>query len=327
MDTKSNIVVLDGHAINPGDLSWQGLEKFGRLTVYDRSAENDVLRRCMDAEIILTNKVPLGLAEMDRLPNLRYIPVMATGYNIIDIDAASQKNILVTNIPAYSSESVAQHVFAFLLHFTRRIDVHARSVNNGDWQKSLDFSYTLNTLGELNGKTMGIVGYGKIGKMVAGIATAFGMKVYIHSRHTEQFVPENCSFVDFEQLLKTSDFISLHLPLNSATNQIINRDSLGLIKTSAILINTGRGGLIDEQALSDALNTSRIAGAALDVLSSEPPDEKNPLIGAKNCLITPHIAWAAYESRKRLIKILEENIAAYLKGTPQNSVNRFPGKA
>ena len=177
----------------------------------------------------------------------------------------------------------------------------------------------------MNGKTLGIVGYGKIGKMVAGIATAFGMNVYIHTRHSKQFVPEHCSFVDFEQLLKKSDFISLHVPLNSATNQIINRESLSLIKTSAILINTSRGGLIDEQALSDALNNSRIAGAALDVLSSEPPDENNPLIGAKNCLITPHIAWAAYESRKRLIKILEENIAAYQNGNPQNIVNRFPG--
>ena len=325
METKTNIVVLDAHTINPGDLSWQGLEKFGRLTVYDRSAENEVIPRCRDAEIILTNKVPLDLAKMDQLPKLRYISVMATGYNIIDTDAASEKNILVTNIPAYSSESVAQHVFAFILHFTRRIDLHARSVNNGDWQKSLDFSYTLGTLSELNGKTLGIVGYGKIGKVVAGIATAFGMKVYIYTRNSKQSVPAHCSFVDFEQLLKKSDFISLHVPLNSATHQIINRDSLGLMKTSAILINTGRGGLIDEQALSAALNKNRIAGAALDVLSSEPPDENNPLIGAKNCLITPHIAWAAYESRKRLIKILEENIAAYLNGNPQNSVNRFPG--
>lgn len=319
--TKPTIVVLDGHTIIQRELSWDGFSAYGNLTVYERTSPDEMIERCKDAEIILTNKAPIGEKEMAALPKLRYISVMATGYNIVDTKAAASNNIVVTNIPAYSTDSVAQLVFAFILHFASRVDAHARSVKQGDWQRALDFSYSVDHIMELNGKSLGIVGYGKIGQRVVRIAHGFGLSVLVNSRSQGHELLPGSRFVDLDELLKQSDFISLHTTLTSQTYHLINTKSLAQVKPSAILINTGRGGLIDEPALADALNQDKIAGAGLDVLAEEPPVKGSPLIAAKNCVITPHIGWATLEARQRLLQILIENLDCYLKGQIKNRVN------
>ncbi|RMD82000.1 MAG: D-2-hydroxyacid dehydrogenase [Lentisphaerae bacterium] len=314
------IVILDGYTANPGDLSWQPIAELGDLRVYDRTEPDQVVARAEDAQLVLTNKVVIDDSIMARLPSLRYIGVLATGINVIDCEAASRRGICVTNIPAYSTHSVAQTVFALLLALTNRVAEHSQAVRSGDWCASPDFCFMLTPLTELAGKTMGIIGFGAIGQQVARIALAFGMKVLVHTRTPREGWSE-VAFVDLENVLRQSDVLSLHCPLVPATERIIDRDHLALMKSSAILINTGRGGLIDEEALAEALDNDRLAGAGLDVLSSEPPHPDNPLLTAKNCVITPHIAWATREARARLIRVAADNIRAFLAGNPVNVVH------
>lgn len=314
-----NIVVLDGYAMNPGDLSWDPLHALGAVTLYDRTAAQEIVPRAADAEIIITNKVPFTLDTIAQLPRLRYLGVTATGYNIIDVAAAKERNITVTNVPAYSTESVAQLVFALVLEFTHRIGHHADAVRNGRWSTNPDFAFWDFPLTELAGKTFGIVGYGNIGKAVTRIAAAFGMRVLVATRST----PSHPSIekVDLETLLRRSDIVSLHCPLTPQTDKLISASTLELMKPTALLINTGRGGLVDEQALADALNNGRIAGAGLDVLSAEPPSIQNPLLSAKNTIITPHIAWASFAARTRLMEVVVNNVRAFLSGHPVNVVS------
>lgn len=318
---KPNIVVLDGYTVNPGDLSWRELETLGACTVYDRTAADEVVPRCKEAEMVLTNKVPLDAATLLRLPRLRYIGVLATGYNVVDLEAASRQGIVVTNIPAYSTASVVQMVFAHLLNIVNRVQLHSESVRSGEWSHSADFSYMLSPQTELAGKTMGIVGLGHIGSKVAAVAHAFGMKVVAMTSKAQSELPEYVTPLPFEALLQASDVVSLHCPLTEATRCLINAATLPLMKPDAILINTGRGGLIDEQAVAEALRAGRLRAVGADVLSTEPPSEQNPLLTAPRCYITPHIAWATYEARVRLMRIATDNVSAYLSGVPVNRVN------
>ena len=311
------IVILDGFTANPGDLSWDGLRQFGELTVHDRTEPGQIIERAKDAQIVLTNKVPLNAETLVKLPKLKYIGVLATGYNIVDVAEAKRRGITVTNVPGYSTDAVAQHVFAMILHLYTQLYRYNEDVQKGVWENCPDFSFGTYPVCELSGKTFGVVGYGQIGQRVAKIADAFGMRVLIHSRTKKE---STFLFVKREELFRTSDIISLHCPLTPQTEGIINRDSIALMKQSAVIINTGRGPLICEQDLADALNSGRIAGAGVDVLSQEPPKDGNPLIGAKNCIITPHIAWAGYDARVRLIQTVTENIDCFLKGTPKNVV-------
>ena len=311
------IVILDGFTANPGDLSWDGLRQFGELTVHDRTEPGQIIERAKDAQIVLTNKVPLNAETLVKLPKLKYIGVLATGYNIVDVAEAKRRGITVTNVPGYSTDAVAQHVFAMILHLYNQLYRYNEDVQKGVWENCPDFSFGTYPVCELSGKTFGVVGYGQIGQRVAKIADAFGMRVLIHSRTKKE---STFLFVKREELFRTSDIISLHCPLTPQTEGIINRDSIALMKQSAVIINTGRGPLICEQDLADALNSGRIAGAGVDVLSQEPPKDGNPLIGAKNCIITPHIAWAGYDARVRLIQTVTENIDCFLKGTPKNVV-------
>jgi len=315
-----NIVVLDGHPLNPGDLDWEPMGELGGLRVYDRSSPQEVLERSLGAQIALTNKCSFDRATIEALADLRYIGVLATGYNVVDLEAARRKGIVVTNIPAYSTPSVAQHVFALLLELCGAIGIHDRSVKMGNWSSCPDFSYTLRELTELQGLNLGLIGYGNIGNAVARIARAFGMEVLVHTR-TPGPDREGLDFVDLESLLRRSDVISLHCPLTEDTRGLIGPESLALMKKSAILINTGRGPLVDETALARALNEGRIAGAGLDVLSSEPPFAENPLLRARNCIITPHIAWASRAARQRLMDIAVENVRGFIEGKVQNQVN------
>lgn len=312
------IIVLDGHALNPGDLDWQALEALGACTIFDRTAPADLLPRCTGAEIVLTNKTPLSAATLERLPALRYIGVLATGYNVVDVDAAKKHGIVVANVPAYGTASVAQHVFALLLELTNHVGAHARSVRDGDWSRSADWCYWKTPLTELDGLTLGLIGYGRIGAQVAQISQAFGMKVLATTRTPK--TAEGVTFTDLETLLDASDVVSLHCPLTTATEALVNRDRIGRMKPTAFLINTSRGPLIAEADLAAALNSGRIAGAALDVLSSEPPAPDNPLLAARNCLITPHLAWATQAARRRLLQVAVQNVRAFLKGVPQNTV-------
>lgn len=316
-----NIVVLDGYTLNPGDLSWKNLESLGPCTVYDRSAPEEVLPRAKDAEIILTNKTVLSSDIIKQLPKLKYIGVLATGYNIVDIEAARDKEIPVTNVPTYSTQSVAQIVFAHLLNLAHHVAHHAQTVRSGRWTSSPDFCYWDTPLIELAGLTMGIIGFGKIGQATAKLALAFGMNVIFFDISKPSSIPQGCQSKEMDDIFRTSDVISLHCPLTSDTNKIINKERLELMKKTAFLINTSRGPLVDEQALADALNNERIAGASLDVLSEEPPGESNPLLTAKNCYITPHIAWATYAARKRLLQVAVDNVASFLAGKLQNVVN------
>ncbi|WP_261302524.1 D-2-hydroxyacid dehydrogenase [Paenibacillus andongensis] len=315
------IVVLDGYTLNPGDLDWNSLKSLGELVVYDRTAESQILERATDAEIILTNKTPLSAQMIQQLPKLRYIGVLATGYNIVDIQAAKENGIIVANVPAYSTHSVAQLVFALLLEFCHRVQQHSDSVLNGDWSESIDFSYTRSPLVELSGQTMGLIGLGQIGKQTALIAQAMGMRVIAtgNGRNVPQPV-EGIEWVQIDELLQHSDVVSLHCPLTPATNQLIDANRIAQMKPTAILINTARGGLLNEKDVAHALNEGRLAGAGLDVLSVEPPQPDNPLLHAKNVIITPHIAWATKEARARLMDTAIGNVRAYLDGRPVNVI-------
>ena len=314
------IVILDGYTLNPGDLSWDEIRKLGECTVYDRTPPEKILERASKAAAIFTNKIVIGRDIIKQLPDLKFIGVLATGYNVVDLQAAAEADILVANIPAYSTASVAQMVFSHILNIAQNVSKHAKSVKDGDWTNSIDFTYHLTPQTELAGKTLGIIGFGQIGQAVARVGLAFGMKILFQNRSKKE---TNADFrqVDLDTLLAESDFISLNCPLTDENAGFINKSTIGKMKKSAILINTGRGALINEKDLADALNSGRIAGAGLDVLSTEPPKAENPLLAAKNCYITPHIAWATKEARQRLMQIAAQNLKAFINGTPQNIVN------
>lgn len=312
------ITILDGNALNPGDLSWEPIEKLGSLKVYPRTMPEDVVLRISDSDVVLLNKIDITEDVLSKCPKLKYIGVQATGYNVIDIEACIKRNIVVTNVPSYSTASVAQMAFAYILEFASKPTLHSKSVKQGDWTKSLDFCYWNSPLIELEGKTLGIFGFGSIGQRVAKIAKSFGMKTIVHTRTKKNDI-EN--LVDFDTLLKESDFISLHAPLTEKTREIFNKDAISKMKKSAYLINTARGLLVQEEDLSKALNDGLIAGYATDVVSEEPMKESNPLIKAKNTIITPHIAWAAVETRQRLLNIVADNLKSWLNGKPQNVVS------
>ncbi len=317
-----NIVVLDGYTLNPGDLSWDALARLGELRVYERSTPEEVIDRAKDAEAILTNKTPLRARILDRLPKLRYIGVLATGYNVVDVEAARSQGVLVTNIPAYSTPSVAQMVFAHLLNLSFHLAEHHRAVLDGEWIASGEFCFWKHPLIELAGKTFGIVGFGRIGQSVAKIAAAMEMKTLVVTRPPPEALPPDVRLADLDTVFRESDVVSLHCPLTDETRHLVNAGRLAMMKPGAFLINTGRGDLVDEAALAAALNEGRLAGAGVDVLSSEPIEPTNPLAGARNCFITPHIAWATFESRRRLMDICVSNVAAFIHGKPKNVVNR-----
>lgn len=314
------IVILDGYTLNPGDLNWEQFEELGDCTIYERTPPELTVERARNAEIAITNKVIFNKNIMAQLPKLKYIGVLATGYNVVDVNAAREAGIVVTNIPAYSTASVAQMVFSHILHFAQNVSVHAASVEKGGWNECADFSYQLTSQTELAGKTLGIIGFGQIGQAVARIGLAFGMKVIFHNRSRKESSLDAVQ-VDLDALLTESDFISINCPLTAENAGFINKNTLAKMKPSAFLVNTGRGPLVNEHDLAEALNTGRIAGAGLDVLSAEPPIAGNPLIQAKNCFITPHIAWATAEARSRLMQIAAENLEAFLSGKPKNVVN------
>ncbi|MEI7613177.1 MAG: D-2-hydroxyacid dehydrogenase [Betaproteobacteria bacterium] len=316
------IVVLDGHTLNPGDLSWDGINASGKTTIYDHTLPEQIIERALAADIVLTNKTPLSQTTLAALPRLQYIGVLATGYNVVDTEAARSRGIPVCNIPAYGTASVAQASFALLLELCNHVQGHHEAVKKGDWSASKHFCFWNTPLVELSGKTMGIIGFGRIGQKVADIAAAFGMQVMAFSRSpSDQSARRNFKWANLDELLKKSDVVSLHCPLTTENKGMINTSTLALMKKSAFLINTSRGPLIEEADLADALNNQRIAGAALDVLSVEPPPMSNPLLAAKNCLITPHISWATLEARSRLMDIAGKNLKAWLAGKPENVVN------
>jgi glycerate dehydrogenase len=314
------IVILDGYTANPGDLSWKELEALGQLTVYERTKPEETVVRAAEADIVLTNKVIIGKAEIEQLPHLKYIGVLATGYNVVDIKAAHERGIIVTNVPAYSTESVAQMVFAHLLTVTNRTEHYAIQNRAGRWTNNPDFSYSDTLLTEIAGKTIGIVGLGNIGKRVAQIAIAFGLKVKAFTSKAAETLPDGIQKADMQELFSTADVISLHCPLTDNTKHLINAETIGLMKKTAIVINTGRGPLVDDQAVADALEDKRIAAYCADVLTEEPPRADNPLLKQQNAYITPHIAWATVEARVRLLQVAIENVRAFLSGTPQNVV-------
>ncbi|RKN82117.1 D-2-hydroxyacid dehydrogenase [Paenibacillus ginsengarvi] len=324
-----NIVVLDGYTLNPGDLSWDRLTRLGQLQVYDRTPAELVVERAKEADIVLTNKTPLRAADLDQLPKLRYIGVLATGYDVVDTEAAGARGITVTNVPAYSSDSVAQLVFSLLLELCHRVGLHDEAVRAGSWAASPDFSFWRTPLVELSGKTLGIVGIGGIGEKVAVIGQAFGMNVIATNRSGKQpSIPgATVKLVSTEELFEQADVVTLHCPLTPETEGLIGTETLARMKQTAFLINTGRGKLIREQELADALNAGVIAGAGLDVLSTEPPQAGNPLLSARSCVITPHIGWATGEARARLMETAAANVEAFLAGTPVNVVGRRAGQA
>ena len=314
------IVILDGYTANPGDMSWKELEELGTLAVYDRTRPEETVARAADAEIILTNKVIISREVMAQLPLLKYIGVLATGYNVVDIEAAHERGIIVTNVPAYSTESVAQMVFAHLLTVTNRTEHYAIQNRKGRWTSNSDFCYWDFPHMELAGKTFGIVGLGNIGRRVAEIALAFGMQVKALTSKSANTLPTGIKKADLEELLATSDVISLHCPLTDSTRHLINRETLSLMRPSAILINTGRGPLVDDQAVAYALAEGQLAAFCADVLTEEPPKADNPLLSQPNAFITPHIAWATEEARSRLLQVAISNVEAFLNAKPQNVV-------
>ena len=314
------IVVLDGYCLNPGDLSWEDMGSLGDLQVYDRTSPSELLDRAEGAEVLITNKTLISDKDMGALPDLKYIGVLATGYNVVDVEAAKQKGIVVTNIPAYSTRSVAQMVFAHILNITQRVEHYACLNRHGKWSDSADFSYWDTELIELDGKWMGIVGFGNIGQATARIALAFGMKVAVFTSKPQSDLPEGIIKMDLDQLFSTCDVVSLHCPLTPSTKEMVNAKRLNLMKPNAILINTGRGPLVNEQDLADALNEERIMAAGIDVLSIEPAVRTNPLLSARNCFITPHIAWATKEARTRLMQIAVSNLKEFLNGNVVNNV-------
>lgn len=314
-------VNLDGITTNPGDLSWDWLEKYGEYVVYDRTKPEEIIERAKDADVLIINKTYISAQMLDLLPKLKFVALQSTGYNAIDCEAARKKNIIVSNIPAYSTNAVAQLVFALILEFTNRVALHNESVHNNDWCECPDFCYWKAPLTELDSKVLGIIGFGSIGERVSKIAEALGMSVIAYTPHPKKDKFPNIEFVGLDTLLSQSDIITCHCPLTAETKGLINKEAIAKMKKTAILINTSRGPVVDDEALANALNNEDIAGAGLDVLTVEPPSPNNPLLSAKNCIITPHIAWAGYETRERLLGILEENIKAYCDGKPQNVVN------
>ena len=314
------IVVTDGYALNPGDLSWDPIMQFGELTIYERTPTDLVDERCKEADIVLSNKTPITREIIERLTHLKLISVLATGYNVIDIEAARSKGVFVCNVPAYGTASVAQHAFALILLLTNHAALHADSVKNGEWQRSPDWGYAKKPLTELAGKTLGIVGMGNIGQQTARIANAFGMKVIYYSRHDKQ--TSLGEYKNINAVFSNSDFISLHCPLTPDNKEFVNKTMIQRMKPTAYLINTARGQLINENDLAGALNSNIIAGAALDVLSQEPPVDENPLLKAKNCVITPHNAWMTKEARQRIIDVTAGNIKSFLMGELKNVVNK-----
>ena len=315
------IVILDGYTANPGDLSWGSLKEMGEVTVYERTRREEIAGRAADADIVLTNKVVMDREMMALLPRLKYIGVLATGYNVVDIEAARERDIIVTNVPAYSTESVAQTVFAHLLTVTNRTEHYAEQNRQGRWAENRDFCYWDTELTELAGKTMGIVGLGHIGRRVAEIALAFGMQVKAMTSKKAEELPAGIQKTELQSLLATSDVVSLHCPLTEGTRHLIHRETLRLMKPSAILINTGRGPLVDDEALAEALNEGRLRAYCADVVTEEPPKADHPLLHAPNAFITPHIAWATVEARKRLLQTAIGNVEAFVNGHPVNVVS------
>jgi glycerate dehydrogenase len=316
-----HIVILDGHTLNPGDLSWDAFGSLGELTVHDRTPPEQVVPRAAGSELILTNKTRLTADALAQLPALRYIGVLATGYDVVDVDAAARRGIPVTNVPEYGTHSVAEMVFAHVFNLCRHVAEHAAGVREGRWSRSPDFCYWDRPLRELAGGTMGLVGLGRIGRAVARIAGGLGMRVLAHDPHPCPDAPDAVVLTDLDTLLRESDVVSLHCPLTDATRHLIDADRLALMQPHAFLVNTSRGPLVDEAALVEALEMGAIAGAGLDVLTQEPPDAENPLFGAPNCYITPHIAWATPQARGRLMQTAFENARAFLRGERRNVVN------
>lgn len=316
-----NIVILDGYTENPGDLSWSGFEQLGSVTVYDRTPVDQVIARIGDAQAVITNKTPLTEEVFAACPSIRYVGVLATGYNVVDVEGAKKRGIPVCNIPTYGTTAVAQMVMALLLEVCHHVADHDRAVKHGDWTSNPDWCFWNYPLIELAGKTMGIIGFGRIGQAVGRLAAAFGMKVIAADAHQTEQGKEIGEYVTLEELFARSDVISLHCPLFPETQGIINEENIGRMKDGVILINTSRGPLVDEEALAAALNSKKVYAAGLDVVSTEPIREDNPLLACDNCLITPHIAWAPKESRQRLMDIAVENLAAFIEGKTQNAVN------
>lgn len=314
------IVVLDGYGLNPGDLSWDAMKELGDLTVYDRTSPCELLQRAAEADVLITNKTVITKDDLQKLPAVKYIGVLATGYNIVDIEAAKERGIVVTNIPAYSTKSVAQMVFAHILNITQRVGHYAHANKNGRWDQNPDFCYWDTNLIELDGKSIGIIGLGNTGYATSQIALSFGMKVYAYTSKHQFQLPVGIHKLKLDELFKTCDIISLHCPLTPSTKEIVNKERLALMKPTAIIINTGRGPLVNEHDLADALNEGKIAAAGVDVLSTEPPKADNPLLKAKNCFITPHIAWATKEARVRLMDIAVNNLKSFKQGKVINNV-------
>ena len=319
------IVVLDGHTENPGDLSWEGLEKIGDTTVYDRTSVNDkaeIIKRIGDAEIVIVNKTPISADVIAACKSIKYVGVLATGYNVVDIDAAKENGIVVCNIPTYGTTAVAQFAIALLLEVCHHIGHHSKAVHNGRWAESIDWCFWDYPLIELAGKTMGVIGFGRIGQATAKIAKALGMKIIAVDEYQNDAGKEIGEYVTLDELLAKSDVISLHCPLFPSTEGIINKDSIAKMKDGVIILNNSRGPLIVEQDLADALNSGKVYAAGLDVVSTEPITNDNPLLSAKNCIITPHISWAPKESRQRLMDIAVDNVNAFVNGSPVNVVNK-----
>ncbi len=315
---RLQIVVLDGYAANPGDISWEPLNELGEVTLYERTKPDEIIERIKGAEIVLTNKVVITRSIIENSPALRYIGVLATGYNVVDLEAANEKEVVVTNIPAYSTHAVAQLVMALLLEICHNVAHHSRAVFEGRWEKSKDFTFWDTPLIELNGKTMGIIGYGQIGQAVAKIALAMGMRVVVHTR--SKVSDSSVVQLPLDQFLKESDIISLHSPLNAETHELIRQETIGKMKDGVIIINTGRGALVNEKDLAEALQSGKVFAAGVDVVSEEPIKGDNPLLKAPNLFITPHIGWATYDSRLRLMEIATANVAGFISGKIQNQV-------
>lgn len=318
------IVVLDGYTLNPGDLSWDKIKEFGELKIHDRTdfSPIEVLKTIGNADIVFTNKTPISKYVLSKAPNLKYIGVLATGYNVVDVDTAKKLDITVTNVPVYSTKAVAQFTMALLLEMCHHVGNHNNAVKKGDWTKSKDFSFWNTPLIELSGKTMGIIGFGRIGQETAKIAQAFGLNILAYNRSKNmELESDTCKYVALDKLFSTSDIISLHCPLSESTQGMINKEAISKMKDGVMLINTSRGGLINENDLKEALNSGKVAEAAVDVVSIEPIKADNPLLKSNNCIITPHIAWAPKESRSRLMQTTAENLHAYLNGAPINVVN------
>lgn len=316
-----HIVILDSLTANPGDLSWDFLKKYGTLDVYDRSTPAETIERARDADIVVINKTVLSRQTLEKLPKLRFITLLATGYNIVDTAAADELGITVSNVPSYSTDAVSQQVFAFILDFANRVGLHSDCVMKGDWVSCSDFSFIKAPLYELAGKTIGIIGYGRIGRRVGEIARAFGMRVLVNTAHPEKYAGEKVCFMTLDEMLPKCDFVTVHCPLTPETDKLVNKAFIAKMKDGAFLINTSRGAELDENDVAEALNSGKLAGAGVDVLSSEPPCDTNPLLHAKNIRITPHIAWAPFETRKRLLGVTDDNVRAFCENAPINVVN------